>query len=151
MTDAELFAQRLSQNLVKTKMGSLRFWGQWFGRPYDNIHRLVGCEGSGHLLRLLFNEGETLTVWSPSGLVSKRLTFQIADAARVRWEWFSYGRPKIAANLFYMDFAKERGAIIADTSWTFSDLDLNPNQEFPAVEILSYADKKPEPDLIIDL
>jgi hypothetical protein len=39
-------------------------------------------------LRVFFNEGEVLSVWSPSGLTINSSTCRISDADRVRWEWF---------------------------------------------------------------
>lgn len=146
MTDAERFAKRISENLVKTKIGSLRFWGQWFGRPFAKIHRIVACNANRDLLRLGFNEGEVLSVWSPTDLESSKLKFQIGSATRVQWEWYSYGRPKIAANLYFLDFAKERGAIIVNTNGKFGDGFWEPSDAFPAVEMLTHSDMKMLPD-----
>ena len=33
-------------------------------------------------------------------------TFRIQNAARVRWEWFYYGRPKTDQNRYFMDFTR---------------------------------------------
>ena len=33
----------VGQSLPSVKQGSLRVWGIFFGRPYDNIHKLGGC------------------------------------------------------------------------------------------------------------
>lgn len=66
MTEAEDIAGRI-KNLASQMRGTLRFWGQWFGRPYDNCHQLAECEAAGDVLRLTFDEGETLCVWSPRG------------------------------------------------------------------------------------
>jgi hypothetical protein len=34
-------------NLLRhVKRGTLRFWGEWFGRQYDNIHIVVSCDAT---------------------------------------------------------------------------------------------------------
>jgi hypothetical protein len=133
--------------------GTLRFWGQWFGKPYDNWHRLVHYEAQGDLLQLHFNENETLSIWaprkaafkerphpmepgswSPSGRVVKEHVFRIADANRVRWEWFYYGRPQTVANRHFIEFART-GSGIETASDTERALRADPKQ--PAVELIS--------------
>jgi hypothetical protein len=42
--------------------GSLRFWGEWFGRPFDNYHRRVACEVTDECLQFRFKEAEVLAV-----------------------------------------------------------------------------------------
>lgn len=88
MNETQKIADRIRQALPNVKSGTLRFWGEWFGKPYDNWHQLVRCEAEQNLLRLAFNENETLSVWAPSGLEVNLSTFRISTADRVRWEWF---------------------------------------------------------------
>jgi hypothetical protein len=86
---------------TQSQVGSLRFWGEWFGRPYDNCHTLVSCRAEEDVLRLSFDQGETLSTWSPTGLTLDKST---SDADRVRWEWFSYGKAKTPENLYNLYF-----------------------------------------------
>lgn len=132
MTEAEQMAEHLTACMPNTKVGALRFWDQWFGRPYDNCHRLIACTADGDLLRLRFDEEELLSVWSPRNLRVDKSTFLISNAAQVRWEWFLYGRPKIPANLYFMEFTNGDAGLSAKTNnW----LKLNPDASFPAVEM----------------
>jgi hypothetical protein len=108
----------------------------WFGRPYDNWHRLVGCDAEHDLLRVHFNEGETLSVWSPQVLTVDASTFRIGGADRVRWEWFLYGRPKTPSNLFFQDFIRQATAVSATTNVDWYTPELNPSSSDAAVEIL---------------
>jgi hypothetical protein len=94
MTEAEQIAELILTNLSRLKSGTLRFWGVWFGRPYDNWHKVTGCEAKQDALRLHFDEGETLDLWAPQRCTANHQMFRIADAERVRLEWFYYGRPK---------------------------------------------------------
>lgn len=79
--------------------GSLCVFGDWFGKPLDNWHRLVGVRVVEAALVLAFDEGEVLSVWEPRGLEVTPPGFVIRTATRVRWEWFSYGRPRTPENL----------------------------------------------------
>jgi hypothetical protein len=136
MTEAEKIVEQLSGNLSNVKNGSLRIWVQWFGRPMDNWHSLVACEAEGNTLLLKFNEDETLCVWAPRQAVINDKIFRIKDADRVRWEWFSYGRPKTPSNRYFEDFIKKESEIIATTNVDWYTPNLCPTSGSPAVEIL---------------
>ncbi|MBA2590474.1 MAG: hypothetical protein H0U98_17825 [Alphaproteobacteria bacterium] len=113
-TLAEKYAASLNRELSNLPCGSLRFWGVSFGRPYDNRHEIVGAEGESNLLRIRFNEGELLSVWSPSGLKASASVFQIADAERVCWEWYYYGRPQAPENLCFENYVKGQPGTFTD-------------------------------------
>lgn len=97
--------------------GGLRFWGEWFGSPLDNVHMLVACHAEGGRLVLRFDDEEMLTVWAPQGLSMQGRSLRIAEASRVRWEWFFYGRPKTRENLHFIDYARKDEAIEKSTNW----------------------------------
>lgn len=139
MTEAEAIAAQKSA-LPKVKQGSLRFWGKWFGRPYDNIHVLVRCEASENVLRLDFELGEHLSLWSPRDLSLDSSTFQIADAERVLLEWYSYGSRKIPENLLFKDYAKKGETIVERSNSNRHSPDVSTNPSMPAVEILGFYD-----------
>lgn len=71
--------------------GSLRFWGEWFGKPYDNFHRPVSAELNGNVLTIRFKDGEKCTVFDPSEIVNEPNDFHIARASKIVWEWYCYG------------------------------------------------------------
>ena len=54
--------------LVPARLGALRVWGDWFGRPFDNIHTAVAAESRDRALVIRFDNGATLTVEDPAGL-----------------------------------------------------------------------------------
>ena len=137
MTEAARISDLVRSKMPHTNSGTLRFWGSWFGRPYDNLHRVVGSEVDGDVLRLTFDEGEVLTVWSPRRADITDRTFQIGDAERVRWEWFCYGRAKTAENLYFEDFRRSAdGVIVSTTNVDWAPLNLSASSAEPAVEIL---------------
>ena len=136
MTEAERIARIVRDALPLVKRGALRFWGAWFGRPYDNLHEIVGCQAEGDLLTVHFNEGELLRVWAPLGATVDADAFRIGDAKRVRWEWFYYGRPQIPANIYFEDFTVEGPETRSETNVDWHLPDLQTDRSLPAVEIL---------------
>jgi len=86
MTEAEQTANRIRIALPNIKCGTLRFWGSWFGQPYDNRHQIVDCEAEGQILLVRFDQSELLSVFSPrnASINEKRFRIDDADRARVR-------------------------------------------------------------------
>lgn len=136
MTDARRIAAQINANLPQIKSGTLRFWGDWFGRPYDNIHRIVSCEADDDLLKLSFDGGEVLFVWSPRDCEASETVFRIAGAAKVRWEWFFYGRPKTENNRFFIEYKQDGDLISAESNSSLFTPKPPWDAEYRAVEIL---------------
>jgi hypothetical protein len=136
MNEVGTFAEIIRRALPTVKKGSLRIWGEWFGKPYDNWHTLTGCDAEGEALRLYFDDDEKLIVWSPKGLIADMSTFRIAQADRVRLEWFYYGRPKVSSNLYFEDFVKSGQRICVTTNVDWYEPKFMPKATEPAVEIL---------------
>lgn len=85
-------------NILK-KGGSLRFFGEWFGRPHDNFHRPLSAELSETVLVILFDGGEKCTVYDPFGIVNEPNDLHIERASKIVWEWYYYGKEKTPENL----------------------------------------------------
>jgi hypothetical protein len=88
------------------------------------------------LLRLSFNYGETLTVWSPTGVTATPDAFRIEDAAKLRWEWFSYDRPQAPENLHRMEYVRSPDGQVNVTD-TSADSAHEPDEAAPAVEMIA--------------
>lgn len=99
----------------RNRSGTLQVWGEWFGRPMDNVHTCTNCEAQDGSIVLHCAGNERLVVWSPKGFKTRGFTLIIQHASRVRWEWYYYGRPQIAENLLFNDYAM-RGAQITKES-----------------------------------
>jgi hypothetical protein len=136
MAEGQEIAERINKHLTAIKRGTLRFWGHWFGRPYDNWHQVVSCTFTSEVLKLTFNEGETLHVWDGHKAIVSRKTLQIATASRVRWEWYYYGRPKTAASLYFQDFTRTVSGISPQTNVDWYTPTFEFDLSLPAVEIL---------------
>ncbi len=135
MTQAERFAEIINGTLPRVKQGALRFFGVWFGRPFDNVHVVQACEADEEVLTLGFNEGEILSVWSPERLTCDESTFRIGNAGRVRWEWYAYGSGKPGADLCFLEFRRTERGITEIASFGHMNSS-NPDGIMPAVEIL---------------
>ena len=134
-TSAERICQSVRAQLPNIRQGTLRMWGQWFGRPHDNIHWIVACDSEGDALRVHFNEGEVLTLWRPENATISADKFSIERASRVRWEWYYYGRPKTAENIYYIDYMFNGLELKADTNVTWYALSLTSDRG-PAAELI---------------
>ena len=133
---AETVAADITAALPHVHRGTLRIFRDWFGRPYDNVHTPVRAEADGEILRVTFDEQETLSVWNPEDAVVGEDIFRIGRASRVRWEWFYYGRPKVPENVYELDYVLENESIsVSDTS-DWYEPEHNPDPAAPAVELV---------------
>lgn len=122
--------------LPNVKVGTLRFWGEWFGRPYDNWHQIVNSTSSSNTLYLHFDEQELLSIWDARNIVVGAQVFRISDAGRVRWEWYRYGKPKTPKNRYFEDFLKSPKGIEWTTNIDRYKPEFHPKASEPAVEIV---------------
>jgi hypothetical protein len=134
--EGQQIADDVAKHLTTIKSGTLRFWGHWFGRPYDSWHRVVSCTFTGEFLKLVFNEDEALYVWDGHNAIVSAETFQIATASRVRWVWYSYGRPKTPENLYFQDFKRTADGVSPQTNVDWYKPTFEFDLTLPAVEIL---------------
>jgi len=136
MDETKAIATVLQNAIGSVPSGAIRFWGDWFGILYDNVHTLSGCEVSDGALRLRFDQGEMLTIWSPCELTLGAKTLRIAAARRVRWEWFKYGCPT-PESLCFKEFTKSGEALVVSTNNGCYTLTFHPTVTHPAVEIVT--------------
>lgn len=120
----------------RVKSGTLRVFGDWFGRPMDNWHTVVGAESDGERLIVRFDQGERLTVWAPDGVVITSDRFRIARASRVRWEWYYYGRPPAPENLCAVEHWVDGSTVHASRTAAWYPANFAPSFYENAVELL---------------
>jgi hypothetical protein len=112
------FNRNYDNKLILIQGGTLCFWGDWFGRPMDNFHEVVSSlfDETNNIFILSFREGEKCIIYQPNGIVSTNKQFYINDADKVIFEWYHYGREKIAENKLSIEYIKaENGTIIKKT------------------------------------
>ena len=86
----KLVVKSVSIDII-TKRGSLFFFGESFGRPYDNIHRIKSIHYDGELLVICFEQWEELFVYHPQDIESTEKELRIGSASKVKWRYIPYG------------------------------------------------------------
>ena len=134
MAEASRIADLIQRQLPALKSGSLRFWGQWFGRPMDNVHTITAASADGESLEVRFDNGETLRVVRPTGWEIGERAFRIDNAALLRWEWNAYGNPP--GKRYFEQYVRNGDVIEATTDVDWYVPSLQPSATEPAVVIL---------------
>jgi hypothetical protein len=140
VTQASDIAAEITAQLPAVKGGSLVVWGDIFGGRIDNWHTIISAvvPAEGHV-SIRFNEGETLDIWDPDNVTIGAQDFRILTAARVRWEWFYYGRPKVAENRFFIEHAVVAGTVVATTDANWAPHVFTPDLARAAVELVGFS------------
>jgi hypothetical protein len=68
--------------------------------------------------------------------VASQSLFRIADASRVRWEWYDYGAPRTEANLYFQEFEKCPDGISVRSNAPWEVSASSPVASLPAAEAL---------------
>ena len=124
------------KNLDSLRSGSLSFWGSWFGRPNDNVHRIVGADSSEDTTVVYFDHAESLIIDAPRDWSLGEGCLLVRGAERIRFQWFYYGRLPSRETLQFEEYRW------ADGSLTFAS-DFQPgrspelNANSPAVQLHS--------------
>lgn len=125
------FVDKYNKKQGLVKGGSLCFFGHWFGKPYDNCHRLEVATFSRltNTLTLTFNEKETLTISNPQGIFEYENKLTIGSADQIYWKWYSYGKPQTNNNQYFIEIVKHDNTLSGktNTDWykeEFKDLNL---------------------------
>ena len=114
------------------RSGSLCIFECWFGRPMDNHHQIQSATFDGEVLKLAFDEEETLEIWNPSELAIHRTSLKIYYASKVKWSWYYYGKPIQPDNLFFKEYIVKDEKVLTNTNSTTTD---EPNINAAAVEL----------------
>jgi hypothetical protein len=92
------------------------------------------------VLRLEFDQGETLAVWNPEGVTATPAALRIEDATRLRWDWFYYGRPQTPENLQRIEYIRDQDGRLRVTDTLVEnapEITYSPDDSAPAVEMIS--------------
>jgi hypothetical protein len=108
MEEKENYAHEITQkinNLIpKIKYGTLRFYGEWFGRPMDNFHQITKAESKENLLIVHFSKKEILSIISPEEFKISEKEFIIKKSKGLIWQWYYYGFEVIEKNLMTYNY-----------------------------------------------
>ncbi|MCF6137759.1 hypothetical protein [Pseudalkalibacillus berkeleyi] len=123
-------------NLDVKPGGTLRFYGKWFGRPYDNYHKVIECSFNDGILQFIFDAGEQLKIWNPNKIVFNYNKLVIKESSCVDFIRYPYGEPHTDENLVIDRYSNRQifNNSIKSGKVCYQLLDEN----YPAVELLSY-------------
>jgi len=105
------FRNAIHDNLGNLRAGALRFWGGWFGKPYDNLHRIVGADFRDDTVIISFDQAETLIIDAPRHWSLKAGTFLVGEADRVRFQWFLYGASPSRMSLRFNEYRRTASGV----------------------------------------
>ncbi len=100
------------QNSQKTiKSGTLRFFGDWFGRPMDNCHEVTRIEFIENELVIEFCNNSLVSIIEPNGIILENDNFTLKNANKVRYE---YGNSSSNTRLrkYYIEYIASKDFII---------------------------------------
>jgi hypothetical protein len=128
----EDFVEKYNKKQGLIKGGSLCFYGHWFGRPYDNFHKLdlATFDSSTNTLVLTFDEKETLTIINPQDITEIEGKLTIGSADKILWKWFSYGNAQTNDRLYFIEVNRAENVLTANSNidWyqpDFQDLNIS--------------------------
>ena len=138
MEPAAIVAARdLQAVLTVVKQGSLRVFGDWFGRPMDNVHTVRSAFADGDELVITFHGDEELRLIRPRSWEFSETTFRVENADRVTWRWYSYGQPKTTAQLCTIEhWVDDVGNVRVRFDGSAHRPELVPRRDLPAAELL---------------
>jgi len=129
------FLNAMNQSISGLRPGSLCFWGDWFGKPYDNIHRVTSVEWTEEFDVIFFQGGESLLVKNPRNWSFAGRHLLIEDADVVRFQWFYYGRTPSPDTLQFVEYRRVGDSIGFSTDFMPGEGSRSVDSSKPAVEL----------------
>jgi len=131
--DANEFSKII--NFLKEKPGgTLRFYGEWLGRPYDNYHKILECNFNEGILIIKFYDGELIKIWNPNNIVFNDNELIINESTSVEFIRYYYGKPKTDVNSIINRYSNgEFPKQSVETGKVYNKII---NRSYPAVELL---------------
>lgn len=81
----------MNEYKIITKGGTMCFYGEWFGRPYDNYHEIVKVYYENECLTIHFANHERLIIFNPTEITNEENCLKIKEASKVIWQYTPYG------------------------------------------------------------
>lgn len=98
-------------NIRNIGRGTLRFHGDWFGRPMDNCHVPKSIEVEDQVLRIGFDDNSVLEVETPSGFEIQNKVTAILRARKVIYK-YGHSGPYNEGSKYYREYIEEDNRIV---------------------------------------
>jgi hypothetical protein len=79
---------------------SLKLPNGWFGRPYDNLHRLTRATFSAGTVIVVLDECQELSISSPGSVSVDPKELRLVNSTRIVWRWVEYGSTEVHVDVF---------------------------------------------------
>lgn len=76
---------------IDIKKGSLYFYGESVGKPYDNYRKIRSVHYDGELLIIKFEQREELIIYHPKDVENSEKELRIGRAAKIKWSYIPSG------------------------------------------------------------
>ena len=91
--------------------GTLRFYGDWFGRPMDNCHIPNRVFFKNDSMYILFDDDYLITIVEPKNISIDNFIFSVRKATTVKYEYGHYGRNN-ESRKYFIEYAEELDGIV---------------------------------------
>lgn len=111
------YAKLVRTNEHLCKVGSIRIYGDWFGKPYTNHHKITTAEyqEEDKKLTIHFDDDERIEVYNPMIIFESTAFLKITHADLVRWSWYAYRKSRTEDNMGQLEYTKENKVITTKT------------------------------------
>ena len=118
--------------------GTLRIWGKWFGKPYDNFHEIekIKFDENNNQLEIIFDEKEILTILKPSKIIITEKEFKIRSANQIKFEWYLYGEKQTKENFKFESYINKGISIKYESNFHLKNMITNTKITEPALRII---------------
>ena len=127
---------KIINNLEEKPGGTLRLYGEWFGRPFDNYHKILECMFKDRILHIIFETGEKIKVWNPDKITFNNSELMIKDSTCVEFLRYYQGKPQIEENLIIDRYSNDALINSSIKSGMFYKKFIK--KGYPAVELFSF-------------
>jgi hypothetical protein len=107
----EEFIKQAQSDISIINSGTLRFFGDWFGRPMDNYHVVNQIEYNENQILMKFGDSHILMIDCPIGIDREEQCFIIEKATKIRYEYGHYGL-KQGERKYYLEYINKSDGII---------------------------------------
>lgn len=143
LISASEYVNSIKQKTNLFQGGSMRIYGDWFGKPYDNLHKVVGADYDDSLNELIirFSEGEVLTIVNPKNIFEASTFMKILEADSIKLEFLHATQDQTANNKYYLLYRYMKSKVKAETNVDWYKPSFDTSLGAPAIVIYGQFEK----------
>lgn len=124
------------------KEGTIRIFGDWFGKRYKNIHRIrrASYNEETEVLKLEFEDTVVLTIVKPIHIFEAPTFFKIVHAESIELTWKGIGISKDEKKAYFLNYSKGRWRVNIKSNLDKTKFEFNASLGEPALVVYGYRD-----------